>query len=227
MKNLSRLLLVLFALSMFDVYGGEDEDERRRRRRRSSTKFEIGINPVAYIWGTYNVIAGLHLSEQSSIFLEIAYNRNSFPYRTVDSNNLPVSTDVVYNGFSVAPEYRYYFNPDDDNDKWFIGGYLNFRYSSTSGAPYAGIDQDENFVSYDLTNFAVAPGFTVGYEWVTKSGLTFTLWSGLGYALIYTETKDPDFVASDDPFFNIYNVAIDTFNRLDFRGGFTIGYRFE
>lgn len=228
MKKISFFLLGAMLFGVFSVYAGneEDEDDRRRRRRRRGPSVEVGINPLGYIWGNYNLMAGLHFSDEASLFLEIAYNRNKFPYSSIDSNGFPIATDVVFNGFSMSPEFRYYFAPDDGNDKWFVGGYLKFRVSSTSGTPYTGIDENEDFVPYDLSNVALAPGLTFGYEWVTRSGLTITLWSGMGYALIYTERKSPDFIPSTDPFYNTYNFALDTFNKLDFRGGFTLGYRF-
>lgn len=222
------ILLGAMLLGTFSAFAGDDEDEdrRRRRRRRGGPSVEVGINPFGYLFGNYNVIGGLHFSEESSLFLEVAYNRNKFPYTSVDTNGFPIATDVVFTGFSMAPEYRYYFAPDEGNDKWFVGGYLRFRVSSTDGAPYFGIDQDDEVVYYDLTNVALAPGITFGYEWATKSGLTITLWSGAGYAVIYSETKTPDFTPSDDPFSSTFNSVLTTFNKLDFRGGFTLGYRF-
>ncbi len=214
-------------LSMLTVYAGDDDDDdKRRRRRRGGPTFEIGLNPIGYIWGSYNLIGAMHLSDESSLFLELAYNRNKFPYTSIDSNGTPIATDVIFNGFSMTPEYRYYFNPDDGNDRWFVGGYLRFRVSSTSGAPYVGVDENEDFVAYDLSNVALAPGVTFGYEFLTRSDFTITLWAGAGYALLYKESKSPDYVPSSDPMYNYYNIAVTTFNRLDFRGGFTVGYRF-
>ena len=229
MKKVSLFLLLVMLFGSVTAFAGDDDDDRRRRRRRrgrGGASVEVGINPIGYIFGNYNVIGGLHFSEESSLFMDVAYTRNTFPYSTVDTNGFPIATDVVYSGFSIAPEYRYYFDPDDGNDKWFIGGYLRFRISSTDGAPYAGFDENEDIVAYDLTNFAIAPGFTVGYEWLTKSGFTITLWSGIGFALVYSETKDPDFTPSDEPFYNTFNAAFTTFNKFDVRGGFTLGYRF-
>ena len=229
MKKASIFLVLIMLFGSVTAFAGDDDDDRRRRRRRrrgGGATMEIGINPIGYLFGQYNVIGGMHFSEESSLFVEIAYNNNSYPYTTVDTNGFPVATDVVYSGFSIAPEYRYYFSPNEGNDAWFIGGYLKMRFTSTDGKPYAGVDIDDEFVAYDLSNFAIAPGITVGYEWLTRSGLTITLWTGFGYSLIYTETKDPDFTPSEDPIFGVYNAAVEAVNKLDARGGFTLGYRF-
>jgi hypothetical protein len=230
MKKIILLLVGVMFFGLADAYNGfgdDDDDKKRRRRKRRGATTEIGINPFGYLFGNYNLLGGYNFSEQSAIYVELAYTRNKFPYTGLDTNTgFPVLKDVVFSGFSIAPEFRYYFSPDDANDRWFIGGYLKFRTSSTSGQPYMGFDKDDEPVFYDLKNVALIPGITFGYHLVTNSNLTFTFWTGGGYALLYNETKDPDFAPSTSPGIGIVNEVFTTFNKLDFRGGITVGYRF-
>lgn len=230
MRKLPLFLLALMLCSFFDAsaFGTDDDDDRRRRRRRrKGPKYEVGINPLGYLFGNYNVIGAAHLSESKSLFLEFAYSRVTSDYSTFDPNTgVPIITNVVSQGFSIAPEFRHYFNPNNDNDGWFLGGYLNIRSLTTDGKPYFGFNSDDELVNYDLSTFGIAPGATGGYGWAFDNGITLTLWAGVGYSIVYSETKDPNFVPSTDPTNNIYNQAVNVVNRLDSRGGFTVGYRF-
>ncbi len=229
MKKVSIFLVLIMLFGSVTAFAGEDEDEdrRRRRRRRGGPSIEVGINPVGYLVGLYNVIGGLHLSDESSIFLEAAYTYVKSPYISVDTSGSIIDTEVSYSGLAISPEYRYYISPDDGNDKWFFGAYLSFRTTSTSGAPYLGLDEDEEVVYYDISNVSLAPGVTAGYEWRTESGFTFTAWTGLGYSIVYSETLSPNFTPYDGPNLNPYGVVLNVFNKLSVRGGFTVAYRFD
>jgi len=231
MKKIWTFILVCVMIGgSVTAYAGSGEDGHllgKRRYRRGGATVELGINPMGHIWGNHNLLGGVHLSDETSLFMELAYVRSKFPFIGFNEDGDLVSKDVVYTGFSITPEFRYYFDPDMDNDKWFIGGYLMFRVASTDGKPYGGFDSNLDWVQYDLSTAALAPGFTFGYQWATRSGFTVTAWLGLGYEIIYTGTKDPDFEPTDDPDLRLFEIDLNTFNKLDWRGGFTLGWRFD
>lgn len=228
MKKIQIILFAAMLVSVFDAsaFGDDDDDRRRRRRKSKGPSYEVGINPFGYLFGNYNVIGAAHMSENSSIFVEIAYARSKADYFVYDPITLePIPSEVVFSGFSFAPEYRHYFNPDEGNDGWFIGGYLNIRAISTSGKPYIGFNSDDEIVNYDLNTFGLAPGATLGRGWAFDSGITLTLWGGFGYSVVYSEKQDPVYVPSNDPAYSIYETAVGVLNKVDIRGGFTVGYR--
>lgn len=229
MKKITFILLAVFSLSAFNLMAGEDEDDRRRRRRGRSggNGFEVGLNPFGYIFGNYNAMAGYHLSESTSLFAEVAYQRYKYVQTGLDTNFNVYTEDIIYSGFSIAPEFRFYFGPDYGNDRWFAGLYLKARFLSTSGQPYVGVNEDDEFVPYDTKSFSVIPGVTVGYEWVTNSGFTITFWTGAGYAVVYNEKTNPEFTPSSDPFWTGFSTVVSTINKLDGRGGITLAYRFN
>ena len=223
---MKKLVLVALAILCVGIHDADAKGKRRKKRKRksSSMTLEVGLNPLGYFWGNYNANAGLIFSDQTALFLEVAYNRTKFADGGLDSNGNKI--DVIFGGFSIAPEFRYYFNPNDKADKWFIGAYLKYENATTSGAPYLGIDQNDDPVFYDITANGFGGGLTLGYQWVFDNNLCITAWGGTGYFFVYNEKKDPDFVPSTDPLAATFSSVVQTVNRIDGRGGITVSYRF-
>jgi hypothetical protein len=137
--------------------------------------------------------------------------------------NLEISSGedkVGFKGFYIAPEYRYFFNPGKGNDGAFVGGYLKYRSMRTTGDANTGMDKSGRLVEYDEKNNGVSAGVLLGNTWVSKKGIMFSLWGGMGYYLFnkvsYTNNYDPD-------------PGLDLKTNLpsfDFRFGLSLGYRF-
>jgi len=140
----------------------------------------------------------------------------------ITDNTLP-NSKVSYEGFYLAPEFRYYTKPDLGSDRFFIGGYLKYRNVGTTGQPYLGNLSNGNTVFYDRNNSGLALGGMLGKLWQTKIGLNFSLWTGIGYYLFDTETYTNNYDPSKDPLGSSESINIPD---LDVRVGLNFGYRF-
>ena len=174
---------------------------------------DVSLNLAPIVFGNYSGNYSFNFEEDMSAGAVIGYQN----FKISDGN-----TEYSYKGFYVAPEFRYYFNPDEGNDGFFAGGYLKYRNMGTSGKPYTGFLEDGTNVDYDQKNSGLALGVMFGKLWQTRIGLNFSVWSGIGYYLFdkttYTNSYDPD----KDPFFVNATTNLPS---LDFRLGLNVGYR--
>lgn len=175
---------------------------------------EIKTNVLGIIITDYN-LQYEYVTEDMGFLMGVSY-----------FNSGSIIGDDSYTTFRLTPEFRYYFNPDEDASGFFASGYLRYR-NATGEDWYVTSDFDPvtgNTVetSYDLKNTGVAFGFTLGYKWVTRSGLVFETFGGLGRYLINETSYDPD-LPENDPLIDIF----DELPQFDVRFGFAIGYRID
>ncbi len=130
-----------------------------------------------------------------------------------------VNTDNDYRSFSITPEFRYYFNPDEDASGYFAGAYL--RYRSATGEDWYTYSDGTNTVTSDMKNTGLAIGILTGYKWVTRSGLVFETFGGLGRYLINNYSYDPEI-----PDVDTFTTGLNELPAFDFRFGIGVGYRF-
>lgn len=137
-----------------------------------------------------------------------------------NSNSLTGGDINAYKTFAVTPEFRYYFNPDEDASGFYAGAYLRFR--SATGENWASYsDGTGGFIVSDMKNTGLAVGFTTGYKWVARNGLVFESFFGLGRYIVNNYSYDPDI-----PDNNINNFLFDELPAFDLRFGLGVGYRF-
>jgi hypothetical protein len=174
---------------------------------------DVSLNLAPMVLGNYSLNYSFNFQEDMSAGTVIGYQNLKIDDGT---------TTYSYKGFYVAPEFRYYFNPDEGNDGFFAGGYLKYRNMGTEGEPYIGVLEDGTDVLYDTKNSGLALGILTGKLWQTRFGMNITIWSGIGYYLInkttYTNSYNPD----TDPYLTTTYTNLPT---LDFRLGLNIGYR--
>lgn len=218
------LLAILF--TSFNVLAeGEDED---RRKRRKGGNFGVHLNVSPIFSGTFSTNLEYGLNKNMSTVLTLGFVRIPIGQTLSVPGEAPQISTIPLIGFMAAPEFRYYFNPNrrPGLDRWFIGGYLKVRSLSTSGEELANLKsvvQPGNFFPdveveyYDLSYFGLSAGVTSGYMLAMKSGLTFGVWLGMGYAFINEST----YTNNVEPVLNPFD-----FIRIDPRLGVTIGYRF-
>lgn len=177
---------------------------------------DVSLNIAPIVFSNYSVNYMFNFTDEMSVGSVIGYQNI-----TIDDPTAATG-EIKYTGFYLAPEFRYYFNPDEGNDKFYAGGYLKYRNAGTSGDVYSGFLADGSLVNYDIKTNGVALGIVFGKLWQTRVGLNFTLWSGVGYYLFdsesYTNNYDPD----KDP--NFTNITTNL-PALDFRFGVNVGYR--
>jgi hypothetical protein len=170
---------------------------------------DVSINLAPMAFGNYSGNYSFNFNENMSAGSVFGYQ------------NLEVGSGedkVGFKGFYVAPEYRYYFNPEKDNDGFFAGGYLKYRNMGTTGGANRIENWDGTTFSYDEKNSGLALGVITGKVWIARNGITFSTWAGLGYYL-FNETTYTNGYKPDE--------SLETnLPALDFRLGLSVGYRF-
>ncbi len=177
---------------------------------------DVSVNLLPMIFTNFSANISYNLNDNISVGGVIGYQNLK-----IETTTLGVTEEVGYGGFYIAPEMRYYFNPDNGNDGFFAGPYLKFRSMGSTGESYTATDVNGNIVNYDTKNTGLALGLILGRNWVTNSNIFFTTWSGIGYYLVNNEKNTKDFVPS--PGFVEVDSNVPT---LDFRLGLSVGYRF-
>lgn len=217
--------ITLFIMLAALMVGSLDANAQRRRRRGGSS-FELSTNLASLAYVTPTLYAGYNMSREMSLGLTVGYIATPF-VSTVSSNGTTLEeVSDNFSGFLLAPEFRYYLNPNrTGNDGWYVGGYLRVRSASTPDSAFYAIVQDPNdpfnfeAVKYSMSYLTVAPGVLGGYLWQHKSGFQLSGFVGFGYA-VYKNVEysvDPEDLTQD-----VFNLALG----FDFRGGACIGYRF-
>ncbi|MDP1725176.1 MAG: DUF3575 domain-containing protein [Bacteroidota bacterium] len=204
MKNIIKKTLGATILSIFSLMSANAQTH------------DISLNLAPIAFSNYSGNYFFNLTDKTAVGGVIGY-QNLEMTSTSSFSTTPLK--YTYGGFYLAPEGRYYFNPSDANDGYFIGGYLKFRSMGTSGNALSGLDIDGTYKEYDSRNTGISLGLTSGRMFVTDFGLTISTWAGIGYYLYDKETFTNNF--KPDPTF-----SLDTnLPSLDFRVGINVGYR--
>tara|TARA_R110002050_G_scaffold274159_1_gene418491 strand:- start:9833 stop:10528 length:696 start_codon:yes stop_codon:yes gene_type:complete len=208
---------------------GEDED-----RRRKGGNFGAHLNLSPIFSGIYSANVEYGFAKNMSVVLGLGFIDWSLTTTSTAGGfggfGIPTIKEVPFRGFMVAPEFRYYFDPNrrPGLDRWFVGGYLKVRSVATSGEELtttvlAPDPNDPNgfpiptLTNYDVSYFGLSIGTTFGYMYAFKSGLTLGSWLGIGY-----------FLVSSNSYSNNAAPTVDVTDLLsiDPRFGLTVGYRF-
>jgi hypothetical protein len=177
---------------------------------------DFSINLAPMVFTNFSGNLSYNLEDNMSVGTVIGYQNLK-----ITATSGTTTEEVGYGGFYIAPEFRYFFNPDRGNDGFFAGPYLKFRSMGSSGEAYAALDANGDVVNYDTKNTGLALGIVLGKTWITNSNIFFTTWTGLGYYLFNKTTNSKDF--EKDPLTTEITSSVPT---LDFRLGLSVGYRF-
>ena len=174
-----------------------------------SAQHELKTNVLGLLVGSYG-LQYEYVTEEMGFLLGVTY---------FNSSSLTGGDINDYSSFVITPEFRYYFNPDEDASGFFASGYLRIR--NATGEDWVSFsDNQGNFQVSDMKNFGVALGFTTGYKWVTRSGLVFESFLGIGRYLVNNYSYDPEI-----PDNTLNTLLFDEIPAFDFRFGFGVGYR--
>jgi hypothetical protein len=174
---------------------------------------DVSLNIAPIFLGNYSGNYSFNFEEEMSAGMVVGYQ------------NLKLDDGVTsysYKGFYLAPEFRFYFNPNEGNDGFFAGAYLKYRNMGTSGEPYVGSLANGNVVGYDQKNNGLALGILTGKLWQSRKGFNFSVWTGIGYYLFDKTTYTNDYNPDEDP--TMVTIK-DNLPSLDFRFGLSVGYR--
>lgn len=191
------LKLSLLSLMLFGLF-----------QPKATAQHELKTNVLGLLFGSYG-LQYEYVTEEMGFLLGATY-----------FNSSSLSGDInEYSSFVITPEFRYYFNPDEDASGFFASAYFRFR--SATGENWASFSDDQGTIQVsDMKNTGMALGFTTGYKWVTRSGLVFESFFGLGRYFVNNYTYDPDIPD------NVLNTLfLDDLPAFDFRFGLAVGYR--
>jgi hypothetical protein len=181
--------------------------------RASAQSHDASFNLAPMVFSNYSINYSLNMNDNVSLGTVLGYQ------------NIEVtSTDdekIGYKGFYIAPECRYYFNPDRrGNTGFFAGGYMKYRNMRTTGNVNSGFDVSGRLIDYDMKNSGLAIGGMIGKMWVANIGVIFSVWGGLGYYVYNSTTYTNGFTPRA-------NEDAPSLPPLDFRFGLSVGYRFN
>ncbi len=149
-------------------------------------KNEIKLNAAFLIAGAFEVSYERIIDDESAFGTSLFLNAN----------------DDISNKFMLTPYYRYYFGRKPAAGFFAegfgsINTYENKIYNYLSSLSY-------DYRTEKTTDFAL--GFGLGGKWITKKGVVFEIYSGVGRNLINSDNSDFQIIG---------------------RGAISVGYRFN
>lgn len=158
--------------------------------------------------------------------LEYEYATENFGYQMGVAYQIEdgfLGEGMGHNGILVTPEFRYYWDPDEDASRWHVSAYLRYRQTWESPAQVNSVS-GQNIV-VEQTSVGIAIGPAIGYKWVTRSGFSTSLYLGVGYyALLNFSYGEYDKELIEER--SLEAIQNDIFP-ADIRLGISLGYRFE
>lgn len=149
---------------------------------------------------------------------------------------LGIDGDGNFSSFNVAPEFRFYFNPEDGADGFYFGGYLKYAkvdfkgLSANIGTGTFDTWGNEIYADlpYDVNLNGFAFGIQSGKKWVTNSGFFFE--TNFGFGRYLTKSVSYTNSAVETYYDRTGNTgdedALNWMYTFDWRFAINIGYRF-
>jgi len=186
-------LLVSMSIALFCILGANS----------LNAQVDLKINPIGALFDNPDISAEFILNENIGIEAKIGLE-----FGTV--RQLGIKFDRQ--GYSIAPNVRYYFSPEANADKFYAGLYTKIldRSHTVSIGNLIPILED---VAYD--QLKVAAGLFLGYKWVSTSGFVLDMNFGGGRAYVNNYTSE-----NSDLNFNLFESI-----KVDVVGTIAIGYR--
>lgn len=199
----------------------------------------IKTNPLGAFIGQYQFAYEHTLSNHFSVQLSLGYIDGGSESGSSSFDDKSYSYSVESSGFIAIPEVRYYFKESAPKG-WYIAALARYRHKkkdlkdNSNGTD--GIDQD---LSRTKTIKAIGGGGVVGYQWITNSGFTIDLFSGLTFKdrsttydydnnALNAADADPNYDTIGDKLFSEKYIDFKTEDSKGgaFRFGINIGYKF-
>lgn len=180
MKKISILILLIF-LASNSLYSQDNLEVEKETQENVS---EIKLNALFLILGAFDITYERTINEESAFGVSVF---------------LPFDEDISEDyKFSISPYYRFYFGKD----------YATGFFAEGFGLLNSTRDEIYNYNNYsytyeDRTDFAL--GIGVGGKWVTKRGVVFEIFGGVGRNLFNNDDRDFEIIG---------------------KGGISVGYRF-
>lgn len=163
----------------------------------AQAQIDVTVNPIGLLFSNLSASADFVLAENFSVEGQIGVGFGNDDAFGLDYFNLPITA------FG-----KYYFNPDEDADKFYADVFLRFIARN-----YTADDANTTVAEYRQTR--IGGGFGVGYKVVGDGGFVFDIGFGVGRAFVDNTSYESggDRVEVDWP-------------DIMFAGKLAIGYRF-
>lgn len=132
---------------------------------------DVRVSALGLIFKSYGVGYEYVINDEMGTGVGINYSNSFFGIG---------NTGDRFSSLRIAPEFRFYFNPEDGADGFYFGGYLKYASVKWRGIqdniPVQSVDSWGNTITtdvpviYDLTFNGLAFGIQMGKKWVTNSG---------------------------------------------------------
>ena len=168
---------------------------------QAKAQVDVTINPIGLLFGDLNVGFDFVLSDNLSVEGTIGI--------ATGSDDL-VDAESKYFGLPITVFGKYYFNPNNGADKFYVDAWLRFVNRSYK---WEG-DNASSYVDYSQTRVGI--GFGIGYKIVSDGNFVFDIGLGAGRALV-DNTKYDDGAGNQ--------TTVD-WPDIMFAGKIGVGYRF-
>lgn len=162
-----------------------------------NAQIDVKVNPIALLFASFDVSAEFGLSENFG--LDVA------PILDFGSQDYGID-EYKYTRFGAIVNPRYYVNPKNDVDRFYVGAYAKFL---------TGKAKLDDLVGWKNTRLAI--GANIGYKVVADSGFIFDVGFGVGRAFLNNYEGDGIVDFSEEVL-----EAID----IDLIGRLAVGWRF-
>jgi len=183
----------------------------------SEAQHDIKLNMLGVVFGNYGVNYEYVISPEMSAGGAVNY----YLFKTKTTGFSGEDNENKYVGFNFAPEFRFYFNPDDDAEGMYVGAYLKYRSATSDGWSY--VDAQGNFAETTRSTNGLAFGILGGKKWVADAGFIFETYFGIGKYL----TNNVKFGSSEyETYWDQYpTFEVTGLSAIDVRLGLGIGWR--
>lgn len=173
---------------------------------------DVSTNFLGAIFGNYGIHYEYVLNEGMGVGAQASFYNHSVSFG--DSKH-------TWSGFTISPDVRIYFSPDDDAEGFFASPYVRFASRKSIGWYY--IDSQGNEQNDGVKKYTgLAGGLIIGKKWVANSGFILETFIGVGKYFVESEEWSPEDARVDWEGDGVES----SFGTLDFRLGLAIGWRF-
>tara|TARA_B100000809_G_C15126056_1_gene526266 strand:+ start:2491 stop:3153 length:663 start_codon:yes stop_codon:yes gene_type:complete len=218
MKKITGLLLTAFILSSIGLKAQHD----------------VRLSALGLIFKSYGVGYEYVVNDEIGAGVNINLS-NSFGFGIGDNGG----SNSSFSSLRIAPEFRFYFSPEDGADGFYFGAYLKYakvKWSNieTNEGTTSTFDSNtnsyiytDNTVNYDLNFSGLAFGIQSGKKWVTNSGFFLETNFNFGrYLSGKAQYSTAEATALYEENSSIPEDAMNIWYAFDFGFALNIGWRF-
>ena len=183
-----------------------------------NAQHDFDINAAGLFYKNFGVDYEYNIKDQMGIGLSFTYAQNTL--------GMALDDGVNFSTIDIVGEHKFYPNPSNGGDRFYISLYIKYRTSSWKDMSYTSANLEKK---YDMSFQGMAVGFQTGYKKVFPSGIYFEGSIGAGRYLFtkWDDTADPSHNLSDKNNDYKNNEFVDHFMfNWDVRFALSLGWRF-